>query len=110
MFAAVALVLAALGLYGLMSYWVEQRTREIGIRVALGATDRKIVHLVMWAGLQWACAGVVIGLGGALAFGQALSNMLFGITATDPVTLAAVIVVLMAVAGAASSPFRLFAR
>jgi predicted permease len=102
-FAVVALVLAALGLYGLTSYWVEQRTREIGIRVALGATDRNIVHLVMWAGLQWACAGVVIGLGGALAFGQALSNMLFGITATDPVTLAAVIVVLMAVAGAAST-------
>jgi len=102
-FAVVALVLAALGLYGLMSYWVEQRTKEIGIRVALGATSRNVVRLVIRAGLQWALVGVVIGIGGALAFGQALSNLLFGITATDPMTLAAVIAVLTAVAAAASS-------
>jgi len=95
-------VLAALGLCGLMSYWVEQRTKEIGIRVALGATSPNVVRLVMWAGLQWACIGIVIGFGGALAFGQALSNLLFGITATDPVTLATVIAVLTAVAAAAS--------
>ena len=101
-FAVVALVLAALGLYGLMSYWVEQRTKEIGIRVALGATSRNVVRLVMRAGLQRACVGVVIGIGGALAFGQALSNLLFGITATDPVTLATVVAVLTAVAAAAS--------
>jgi len=102
-FAAVALVLAALGLYGLMSYWVEQRTKEIGIRVALGATSRSVVRLVMLSGLQWACVGAVIGFCAALAFGQALSNMLFGITARDPVTLATVIAVLAAVAVAASS-------
>jgi len=102
-FAVVALVLAALGLYGLMSYWVEQRTKEIGIRVALGATSRSVVSMVMRAGLQWACAGIVVGIGCALAFGQALSNSLFGVTATDPVTLATVIAVLTAVAAAASS-------
>lgn len=102
-FAVVALVLAALGLYGLMTYWVEQRTKEIGIRVALGATNRSVVRLVMRAGLQWALVGIVIGIGGALAFGQALSNLLFGITATDPVTFATVIAVLTAVAAAASS-------
>jgi predicted permease len=102
-FAVVALVLSALGLYGLMSYWVEQRTKEIGIRVALGATSRNVVCLVMRAGLQWACVGVVIGIAGALAFGQALSNLLFGITATDPVTLATAIAVLMTIAGAAST-------
>jgi len=102
-FAVVALVLSALGLYGLMSYWVEQRTKEIGIRVALGATSPNVAFLVMRAGLQWACVGVVIGIGGALAFGQALSNLLFGITATDPVTLVTVIAVLTAVAAAASS-------
>jgi predicted permease len=102
-FAVVALVLAALGLYGLMSYWVEQRTKEIGIRVALGATSRSVVRLVMRSGLQWACVGVVIGIGGAVAFGQALSNLLFGITATDPVTLVTVIGVLTVVAAAASS-------
>jgi putative ABC transport system permease protein len=102
-FALAALVLAALGLYGLMNYWVEQRTKEIGIRVALGATSGTVVRLVVQAGLKWVCVGVVIGIGGALALGRALSNMLFGITATDPVTLATVIAVLAAVAMAASS-------
>ncbi len=101
-FAVVALVLAALGLYGLMSYWVEQRTKEIGIRVAVGATNRNVVSLVMRAGLEWAGIGMVIGIGGAFAFGHALSNMLFGITATDPVTIATVVAVLAAVAAAAS--------
>ena len=101
-FAVAAVVLAALGLYGLMSYWVEQRTREIGIRVALGATSRNVVRLVLRTGLEWVCIGMVIGIGGALAFGRALSSLLFGITATDPVTLAAVIGVLTSVAAAAS--------
>jgi predicted permease len=102
-FALVALVLAALGLYGLMSYWVEQRTKEIGIRVALGADSGNVVRMVLRTGLEWVCMGVAIGAGGALAFGRALSSLLFGVTATDPVTLAAVIVVLAAVAAAASS-------
>jgi ABC-type antimicrobial peptide transport system permease subunit len=101
-FAVAALVLAALGLYGLMSYWVEQRTREIGIRVTLGATSRNVVRLVLRTGLTWVSLGMVIGIGGALAFGRALSSLLFGITATDPVTLAAVIAVLVPVAAAAS--------
>ena len=102
-FAFAAVILAALGLYGLMSYWVEQRTKEIGIRVALGATSRNVVRLVVRTGLEWVSIGVVIGIGGAFAFGRALSSLLFGITATDPVTLVAVIVVLMLAATAASS-------
>jgi ABC-type antimicrobial peptide transport system permease subunit len=102
-FAFVALILAALGLYGLMSYWVEQRKKEIGIRVALGATSRNVVRLVLRTGLGWACIGVIIGISGALAFGRALSSLLFGITATDPITLVAVIAALTSVAAAASS-------
>jgi putative ABC transport system permease protein len=102
-FAIAALVLAALGLYGLMSYWVEQRSREIGIRVALGATNHSIVRLILLRSFEWVCIGVVIGIGGALAFGRALSSLLFGITAADPLTLVAVIAVLMSVAIAASS-------
>jgi len=101
-FSVVALTLSALGLYGLMSCWVEQRRKEIGIRIALGATSPNVVLMVMRAGLQWACVGVFIGIDGSLAFGQALSHLLFGITATDPVTLATVIAVLTAVATAAS--------
>ncbi len=101
-FAVAALVLAALGLYGLMSYWVAQRTKEIGIRVALGATSRSVVRLVLRKGLQWVCIGMAIGIGGALAFGRAVSSLLFGITAADPVTLAAVIAILTSVAAAAS--------
>jgi putative ABC transport system permease protein len=101
-FAAAALVLAALGLYGLMSYWVEQRTREIGIRVALGATSQRVVRLVLLRSFAWVGIGVITGIGGALACGRALSSLLFGITATDPLTLAAVIAALTLVAAAAS--------
>src|SRR5579863_3337914 len=102
-FAGAALVLAALGLYGLMSYWVEHRTREIGIRVALGATSQSVVRLVLLRSFQWVSIGVILGIAGALAFGRALSSLLFGITAADPLTLVAVIAVLILVAGAASS-------
>jgi putative ABC transport system permease protein len=102
-FAASALALAAVGLYGLMSYWVEQRSKEIGIRVALGATSGNVVRLVLRTGLEWVCTGAIIGIVGALALGRALSSLLFGVTATDPVTLMAVIAVLAVVVAAASS-------
>ena len=102
LFAATALMLAALGLYGLMSYWVEQRRKEIGIRVALGATSGQVARLILGQGLRWSLAGVLFGLGGALVFGQALSGLLFGIGPADPATLVSVTVVLAAVTAAAS--------
>jgi ABC-type antimicrobial peptide transport system permease subunit len=85
-----------------MSYWVEQRVREIGIRVALGATSQGVVRLVLRTSFKWVSVGVIIGIGGALAFGRALSSLLFGITSADPVTLVAVIAVLTLVAAAAA--------
>ena len=103
LFAILALILAALGLYGLMSTSVQQRTKEIGIRVALGATSGHVVRLILRQALKWAFVGVAIGVGGALAFGKALSALLFGITATDPITLTLVIVVLAAVMALASA-------
>jgi putative ABC transport system permease protein len=96
-FAACALLLAAVGLHGLMSSSVEQRTREIGIRVALGATAASVMRLVVREGLLCALAGSAIGLAGAVAAGRVLSVWLFGITAADSPTLLLVIVVLGAV-------------
>lgn len=103
LFAALALILAALGLYGLIAYSVEQRTREIGIRVALGATKSNVMGLILRHGLGWAAGGMALGIGVAVAFGRVLSAMLFGITATDPLTLGVVIVVLAVVTAVASS-------
>jgi putative ABC transport system permease protein len=93
-FAACALLLAAVGLHGLMSSSVEQRTREIGIRVALGAPAASVMRLVVREGVLCALAGSAIGLAGAVAAGRALSVWLFGITAADPPTLLLVIAVL----------------
>ncbi len=76
-FACIALVLAATGLYGLMAYSVEQRTNEIGIRVALGATSAGIARLVLKEGLAWGVAGIGIGATGAALFGRALSASYF---------------------------------
>jgi putative ABC transport system permease protein len=111
LFALVALILAALGLYGLMSYAVEQRIKEIGIRVALGATSPRVIRLVLRQGLKWALAGAAAGFAGAIALGRAVSSLLFGITPADPVTLASVIAVLAAVtATACGLPARSAAR
>jgi ABC-type antimicrobial peptide transport system permease subunit len=110
-FAGIALILAALGLYGLMSYSVEQRTKEFGIRVALGATAGNLVGLVLGQGLRWALGGIAFGIIGALAFGRALSASLFGVTATDPLTLATVVALLACVAaGACGVPTRRAAK
>ena len=100
-FALVGLLLAAIGMYGVLSGSVNERTREIGVRVALGASPRQIVALVFRQGMTLTIAGLAIGLAGALAAGRALAPLLFGISGSDPVTCAWVAAVLIAVAAVA---------
>jgi len=96
LFAATALVLAAVGIYGVMSYVVRQRTREIGTRIALGATRGNILWLVMRQGAAIAAAGTLAGLVIGLAAARSLASILYGVSASDPATLAAAAVVLVA--------------
>ena len=102
MFAAAALVLAALGLYGIIAGRVAERTREIGLRSALGATPQKILELVLRQGMTLAGLGVAIGVLGAVAATQGLGSLLYEVTSLDPLTYGAVIVLMLAVAAAAS--------
>jgi putative ABC transport system permease protein len=97
-FAVTALLLSALGLYGLMSYLVAQRAKEIGIRVALGAQRRDVLKLVIGQGMTVALTGVSLGLAAALAVTQLMKSLLFGVAATDPATFAGVAALLAAVA------------
>ena len=101
-FAALAVALALVGVYGVIAHSVAQRTREIGIRVALGATRRDVVALVVKAGLRWSLAGVAVGVFGALALSRLMTGLLFGVTASDPVTFAAMAASMIGVAVAAS--------
>jgi putative ABC transport system permease protein len=101
-FALAALALAAIGVYGIVSYGVTQRTAEIGLRVALGADRRDVIRLVVGGGLRLALAGTALGVVGALAVTRAMATLLFGVTATDPVTFAATAAALAVVAGLAS--------
>jgi putative ABC transport system permease protein len=106
-FAGVALVLAAVGIYGVMSYTVSRRTHEIGVRIALGARRRDVFRLVVGQGLGLALAGGLVGLAGALALTRLMRSMLYGVGATDVVTFAAVGIVLGVVAvGASALPAR----
>jgi putative ABC transport system permease protein len=97
LFAAVALILATIGVYGVISYTVTQRTREIGIRVALGAGTGEILGLVLGESLRLSLAASVLGVGGALLGGRAIESQLYGIAATDPITLISVTLVILAV-------------
>ncbi|MES2696468.1 MAG: ABC transporter permease [Verrucomicrobiota bacterium] len=96
-FATTALLLAVVGLYGVMSYLVAQRTREFGIRMALGATIRDVLQLVVGHGMKLVLAGLVLGVIGSLALTQALAGFLYGVQPTDPGTFAAVSALLAAV-------------
>ena len=97
-FAVVALTLASLGLYGVVAHGVTERTHEIGVRIALGASTRDVLGMIIRQGLTTTVAGIAIGVGAALALSRAIEGLLFGITATDPVTFAAVVGALLTVA------------
>jgi ABC-type antimicrobial peptide transport system permease subunit len=97
-FAGVALALAAIGIYGVMSYTVSGRTRELGIRMALGAGRRQVIQTVVGAGVRLAALGTAVGLVGALIVTRALRGMLYGISSTDPLTFGAVAATLILVA------------
>ena len=101
-FATIALGLAAIGIYGLMSYTVSERTHEIGIRMALGARHADVLYLVVRRGIMLAIVGVVLGTVGALLLTRFLSGMLYGVGANDPTTLLSVATLLIAVAALAS--------
>jgi predicted permease len=101
-FALLAMTLAAIGLYGVMSYTVTQRARELGVRLALGAEAREVLNLVLLQGLSLALTGVGIGLVAAFAVTRVMKNMLFNLSATDPLTFLTIALLLVAVALAAS--------
>ena len=101
-FAGLALVLAAIGLYGVVSFSARQRTREIGVRVALGASDRDVRRLILGQGMLVAAIGIVLGLGASVALTRVVSSYLVGVSATDPVTFAGVPLVLLGVSALAS--------
>jgi putative ABC transport system permease protein len=101
-FAGLALLMAVIGVFGVINYSVAQRTHEIGIRVALGAQRKDILRLVVGEGLILSLAGVAIGLGGAFALTRLIAEMLFGVSPTDPVTFSAVAILLASVGVLAS--------
>jgi predicted permease len=101
-FAAIALLLASIGIYGLMSYSVQQRSQEIGIRMALGASRSDMLRLVVWQGMRLAGIGVALGLAAAFGLTRLLGHLLFGVNSSDPATFVEVAAVLAAVAALAA--------
>jgi ABC-type antimicrobial peptide transport system permease subunit len=97
-FAGVALLLAAVGIYGVMSYSVAQRTQEIGIRVALGATAANVLGLVVKDGMRLVAGGLVLGIGGALLVTRLITSLLYDVSASDALTYAVIAFLLAAVA------------
>jgi putative ABC transport system permease protein len=97
-FAAIGLILAAVGIYGVMAYSVGQRTHEIGIRMALGAQPASVLRMVLGQGMILVLIGVVIGLAASYGLTRIMTSLLFGVTATDPFTFASVAVALVLVA------------
>jgi ABC-type antimicrobial peptide transport system permease subunit len=102
LFAAVALVLSAVGIYGVLSYVVSQRTQEIGIRVAIGADEGRVVRLILGSGLRLSLAGLAIGTAASLALGRLLASQLHQVKPHDPLTFAVVPLLLLGIALAAS--------
>ena len=101
LFGSIALFVAAIGLFGLMSYNVSRRTREIGIRMAMGAEGREVLALVLRESMMLVTIGIVIGVATALAGGRLITSQLFGLEPTDAVTMASAILVLIGVSAAA---------
>jgi ABC-type antimicrobial peptide transport system permease subunit len=107
LFGALALVMAAIGLYGIMAHWVALKTREIGIRMALGARPSDVKQMVVRQGVWLAVQGIALGLVSAFALTRLMSSLLYGISATDPLTFVAASVLLAGVAlGASFAPAR----
>ena len=100
-FAILALLLAAIGIYGVISYAVTQRTREIGVRMALGATPSGMLSLILAESLRLIFFGVVVGVAAAFALTRMLASMLYGVTSTDPVIFISVTLLLTVIALAA---------
>jgi len=101
-FASVALALATIGIYGVMAYLVSQGTRELGIRIALGASQHNIVSLVVRQGMALAFSGVMIGLAAAFLLTRLIRSLLYGVQATDPITFAGISLLLAIIALVAS--------
>jgi putative ABC transport system permease protein len=97
-FAGVALVLAAVGVYGVMSYAVSRRTHEIGVRLALGAAPALVVQMIVREGMTVALAGAAVGLAGALLLTRSMASLLYAVTAKDPLTFGVVSLTLISVA------------
>src|SRR6185295_387848 len=97
-FAVVALLLASIGIYGVISYLVGQRTHELGIRIALGAQRRDVLRLVLNHGMKMALAGVALGLLCSLGLTRLMTRMLYGVSATDPATFAVITLLLISIA------------
>jgi putative ABC transport system permease protein len=97
-FGIAALLLATTGVFGVMAYSVSRRTREIGVRVALGAATGDVLAMILGQGMRTICIGVAIGIAGALALTHTVASLLFGVTATDPLTFGSVTLLLVGAA------------